>query len=80
MLGKNPDGLLTRNEIISYFENYIRQNHLPIWYGAQVFIVEAAQDGYTLETTACRFEARNVVVATGLYQKPRLPRFRGALS
>jgi putative flavoprotein involved in K+ transport len=80
MPGKDPDGFLTRDEIISYFENHIRQNQLPIWYGTQVFTVEAAQDGYTLDTTAGRFEARNVVIATGLYQKPTIPRFTGALS
>lgn len=80
MPGKDPEAFLGRDEIISYFENYIRQNQLPIWYGAQVFTVEEAQDGYILETTAGMFEAKNVVVATGLYQKPRLPRFTGVLS
>ena len=80
MLGKDPDGFLGRNEIISYFENYIHQNQLPIWYGALVFTVKATQEGYTLETTAGTFHAKNVVVATGLYQKPKIPRFSGVLS
>ena len=78
--GEDPDCFLTRSEIISYFEKYIQQNELPIWYGAHVLTVKAGRDGYMVETTAGTFRARNVVVATGLYQKPRIPRFNGALS
>jgi putative flavoprotein involved in K+ transport len=78
--GKDPDGFLKRDEIVSYFENYIRQNRLPIWYGAHVFSVKANGEGYTVETTAGKFRAKNVVVATGLYQKPSIPRFKGAIS
>jgi putative flavoprotein involved in K+ transport len=37
-------------------------------------------NGYKVETTAGTFRAKNVVVATGLYQKPRIPRFNGRLS
>lgn len=79
--GKDPDGFLTRDEIVSYFEKYIQRNQLPIWYGAHVSTVKAAAgDLYTVETTAGMFLAKNVVVATGLYQKPRIPRFNGSLS
>jgi putative flavoprotein involved in K+ transport len=76
----NPDGFLQRDELVSYFENYIQQNRLPIWYGARVCTVKAAGDGYTVKTTAGTFRAKNVVVATGLYQKPSIPRFNGELS
>jgi putative flavoprotein involved in K+ transport len=78
--GKDPDQFLSRDELVCYFENYIRQNRLPIWYGAHVRTVKATGDGYTVDTTAGTFHAKNVVVATGLYQKPRFPLFNGALS
>jgi putative flavoprotein involved in K+ transport len=72
--GEDPDGFLNRNELLAYFCKYIKQNQLPIWYGTRVFSVKAAGDGYTVETTAGAFQAENVVVASGLYQKPRIPR------
>lgn len=80
MPGNDPDGFSSRNEIVRYFESYIEQHRLPIWYGAHVFAVRATADGYLVRTTAGRFHAKNVVVATGMYQKPRIPQLKGALS
>jgi putative flavoprotein involved in K+ transport len=80
MPGKDPDEFLSRDKLVSYFERYVQRNRLPIWYGAHVFTVKATGNGYTVETTAGTFRGKNVVVATGLYQKPRIPRFNGALS
>ncbi|HEX4577725.1 MAG TPA: NAD(P)-binding domain-containing protein, partial [Edaphobacter sp.] len=78
--GKDPDGFLSRDELVSYFEEYIQQNRLPIRYETLVFTVKAVADGYAVETTAGTFRAKNVVVATGACQKPHIPRFKGALS
>jgi putative flavoprotein involved in K+ transport len=78
--GKNPDKFLGRDELVSYFERYIQLNQLPISYGAHVLTVKEAGNGYAVETTAGTYLAKNVVVATGLYQKPRFPQFNGALS
>jgi putative flavoprotein involved in K+ transport len=80
MPGKDPEGFLSRDELVTYFENYIQQNELPIWYGALVFTVNATRDGYAVESIAGTFHAKNVVVATGFYQRPRIPRFEGILS
>jgi putative flavoprotein involved in K+ transport len=79
MPGDDPDGFLTRNEIISYFENYIARNHLPVQYGVRVSAIKPATTGYKVETNAGCFHAKNVVVATGVYQRPRIPTFNGAL-
>lgn len=78
--GEDPDGFASRDELVAYFAKYIKQNRLPLSYGTRVFTVKAADDGYIIETTAGTFQAENVVVATGLYQKPRTPRFNGTLS
>jgi putative flavoprotein involved in K+ transport len=78
--GKDPDGFLSRHELVSYFEKYIEQNRLPLRYETLVFTVTAVADGYAVETSAGTFRARNVVVATGVCQKPRIPQFKGALS
>jgi putative flavoprotein involved in K+ transport len=78
--GKDPDAFSTRQEIISYFEKYIRDNELPVRYKVRVLAVRAAGAGYIVETTAGAFKAKNVVVAAGLYQIPRTPRLEGTLS
>jgi putative flavoprotein involved in K+ transport len=78
--GLNPDGFLSRDGLVAYFAKYIQQNGLPLWYGARVSAVRAGGDGYAVETSIGVFQAKNVVVATGLYQKPRVPRFKGSLS
>lgn len=78
--GIDPDGFSHRSEIIHYFEEYIRENALPVRFGVGVLAVKNNREGYTVETTAGRFTARNAVVATGLYQRPRVPEFKGRLS
>jgi putative flavoprotein involved in K+ transport len=78
--GKDPEGFLSRDELVSYLEEYIQQNQLPIRYETLVFAAKAVADGYALETTAGTFRAKNVVVATGVCHEPRIPRFKGALS
>src|SRR6516225_9129082 len=42
----DPNLFLSRDQLVSYFENYIRHNQLPIWYGARVCTVKADADGY----------------------------------
>jgi putative flavoprotein involved in K+ transport len=34
-------------------------------------------NGYVIDTSPGRFEAKNVVIATGLYQQPKIPTFSG---
>ena len=75
----DPDGFLSRDEIVQYFEEYVKRFHLPVQYGVQVQAVRKseANNTYTVETSVGIFEAQNVVIATGLYQKPKLPAFSG---
>src|SRR6516225_4640581 len=75
--GKDPDGFLTRDEVVAYFESYVDTFHLPLRYGVHVDIVTPRESGrgFVAETSAGRFEAENVVIATGLYQALRVPSF-----
>src|SRR5215469_4398432 len=75
--GTDPDGFLTRDEIVAYLENYVERFHLPVSYGVRAESVSPNQSGrgYVIETSIGRFEAENVVLATGLYQKPKVPTF-----
>jgi putative flavoprotein involved in K+ transport len=80
MPGKDPGTFSCREEVIQYFEDYIRRNRLPVRYSTFVLAVHFRDDLYVVETTAGAFTARNVVIATGLYQRPRVPEFKGGLS
>jgi putative flavoprotein involved in K+ transport len=75
--GSNPDGFLSREEVVAYFENYVSRFHLPVSWGVRVHAVrrKSSGRGYLVKTSAGRFEAVNVVIATGLYQKPKMPAF-----
>lgn len=75
--GDDPDGFLTRDEIVAYFEEYVAQFDLPVRYGVHVDSVTPNKSGrgYVVETSIGRFEAENVVIAIGLYQQPKTPAF-----
>ena len=71
--GDDPDGFMVRDEVIAYFEDYIKQFELPIKYGSQVKSVEKIETGYLLITDKAKFEAENVIIATGMFQQPKIP-------
>jgi putative flavoprotein involved in K+ transport len=73
--GDNPDGFLTRGEVISYLENYAALFNPPVRFGVRVKSVQASREagGYLVETTAEPYQASNVVVAAGLFQRPKIP-------
>jgi len=73
--GDDPDGFMAREEVVAYFDEYIERFDLPIRYGIRVTSVEPIEAGYLVSTDEAEFEAANVVIATGLYQQPRIPPF-----
>jgi putative flavoprotein involved in K+ transport len=79
--GEAPDGFMAREEVVKTFEQYIERFQLPVQYGARVTSVEtnAEKTGYLVQAGEDILEARNVVVATGLYQQPKIPSFSGDL-
>src|SRR5215467_13866561 len=78
----NPDGFRSRDEVVKYFEEYIERFHLPVHYGVRVHRVTRSETShrYVVETSGGTFEAQNVVIATGSYQKPKLPAFSADFS
>ena len=72
----DPDAFMSRPEIVAYLERYAEV--LPVRYGSRVTSVERDSRWGSYVVTAAdgeSFVARNVVVATGLYQKPNVPTF-----
>jgi putative flavoprotein involved in K+ transport len=75
--GTNPDGFISREEIVEYFENYVSRFQLPVIYEVRVASVQPMSSGlgYLVKTSIGCFEAANVVIATGLFQTPKMPAF-----
>lgn len=73
--GDDPDGFLTRDEVISYLEDYASGFGPPLRLGVTVTRVEPIRDrdGYRVHTSDGVYEAVNVVVAAGTFQRPRIP-------
>lgn len=68
------DTFATRNDIVSYFERYAEQNRLPVRTGVEVTALHLTPSGrFSAETQGGMIEAKNVVVATGPFQKPVMP-------
>lgn len=73
--GSDSNGFMPRSELVAYFEQYIERFQLPVRYNTRVTSVEQDGAGYVVRTDDGTFNARNVVIATGLFQRPRLPAF-----
>lgn len=71
--GDDPDDFMDRDNIINYFEEYIKRFELPVRYDVRVIAVEPIKTGYLVQTDKMDYEAANVVIATGLYQQPKIP-------
>ncbi|MFJ4790665.1 MSMEG_0569 family flavin-dependent oxidoreductase [Streptomyces sp. NPDC088794] len=73
--GDDPDGFMVREEIVRYLEGYVAHFRPPLVEGVSVTRVRRPAGGtYELATTAGDFTAEQVVVATGPYHRPKVPR------
>ncbi len=79
--GADPDGFMPREAIIGAFERYVAVNGLPVAYGVEVTAVAplAGHPGYLVQTQDMAITAQNVVIATGLFQRARIPAFAAGL-
>ena len=73
--GDAPDGISTRDEVVDYLDRYVEFFNPPLQFGVQAKSVIQVRDGgkYIIDTTNESLEANSVVVATGLFQRPRIP-------
>ena len=71
----DPDGYPTRDEVIAYLERYAESFELPIELNSEVKAVDPGDDGrFRLELDGRTITADQVVVATGPFQAPYVPR------
>ena len=79
--GGEPDGFMERAELIRYFEDYGTRFQLPVQFNTAVTSIEPQANGagYLVITDRDTYAARQVVMATGLFQRPKIPKFSGDL-
>jgi putative flavoprotein involved in K+ transport len=79
--GDEPDGFMGREEIVAYIEGYAASFGPPLMEGAAVTQLRRDPDGgFVLETSTGSLSADQVVIATGGYHVPRIPRFAERLA
>src|SRR5699024_7710725 len=76
----NPQGVPTKGEITQYLQAYADTFELPIKHNTRVTKVRKENNIYHISTEHAEYETRNVIVATGPFQKPRIPTFANILS
>lgn len=73
--GGNPDGFIVRDEIVQYLEKFVASFDPPLVEGVSVTRLRGRGDGtFEVRTDRGTITADQVVVATGPYQVPRIPR------
>ncbi len=70
----DPDSFASKKSIVEYFVAYARKIDAPIREGVEVrSVTPMPGGGFAVQTSAGAIEARNVVAATGPFQRPILP-------
>jgi putative flavoprotein involved in K+ transport len=74
-----PYSFPTKDEMADYLEAYAARFALPVRHDVAVDRVSKAGGGFVITAGSRRFEADNVIVATGSNRVPKLPEFAGLL-
>jgi putative flavoprotein involved in K+ transport len=70
---QHPDAFPGKDRIAAYFETFAQSRDLPIRTGVNVSLLERVGEGFRATSSQGVILARNVVVATGPFQKPVIP-------
>lgn len=73
--GNDPNGFMVKDEIIDYLDGFIKMVAAPVQEGTEVKLVKSNPSGYfDVVTDNGEFTANQVVVASGGYHIPIIPR------
>lgn len=72
----DPDSFVPHGEVAEYFENYAKMIDAPIETGVEVqnIVKNKHKKGFSVSTNKGTLLANNIVVATGPFQKPLIPK------
>jgi len=72
--GDDPHGFMPREQIVSHLVAYAESFQAPVREGVSVISLEPGENGgFLLRTSSGEIQARDVVLASGGYQKPHRP-------
>ncbi len=72
--GDDPDGFMPKRQIVSHLVAYAESFQAPVREGVTVISLEPGENGgFLLRTSSGEIQAREVVLASGGYQKPHRP-------
>jgi putative flavoprotein involved in K+ transport len=77
--GDDPHGYMGREEVVAFIERYARASAAPVRAATTVTAVTQDGDGYRVDTDRGRWRCRAVVVASGAFARPCVPRLGAAL-
>lgn len=77
--GPEPDGFMSRDEVVAYLDRYAASFAPPVRKGITVTAVDVTDGGFAVKAAALSVKARALVVATGSYRQPKLPKFASQL-
>src|SRR5580704_15199158 len=77
--GPDPDGYMTMPEVIDYISTYASTIAAPVESHTDVTAVRTAGSGFHVMTTNGEWRARAVVLASGPYNRPEIPKVAEAL-
>ena len=79
--GADPDGFMTRADVVEFIAGYARAVDAPVQTGVTVTSVQAtaAGDGYDVDTDQGAWRCRCVVLASGACNLPSAPDFAAAV-
>lgn len=72
--GDDPHGFMPRDEVVSYLEEYAESFDAPVETGVNIKSVSKRDDEFLIQTDQGEFSSANLVLSTGAYQKPFLPK------
>jgi putative flavoprotein involved in K+ transport len=71
--GPDPEGFMSLAELVDYFQSWADSFNAPVEENSAVTKLEADGGGFLLSLASGKIKARNVVVASGAYQRPHRP-------
>jgi putative flavoprotein involved in K+ transport len=76
----DPDREATRDEVIEYLHRYATELELPVQLNSPVTSLELRDGRYAAELPGRTIVADQVIIATGPFQKPRIPSFASSVA
>ncbi len=77
--GDDPDGFMSAREVADFVYDYARRLPLPVFTHTPVTRVAADDGGYRVSTPNSDWHCRAVVLASGAFARPSIPRLAEAL-